>query len=84
MDSRSPVTSDPGQEGWTLERATRNELHALLDLLNQGVETTPDWVELSVLQQAVKARSAPAPRRSTTTIRWSDVPGARHGPFATT
>ena len=40
-----------GQEGWTLERASWEELQSLVDLLNQAVEVTPDWVELCVLHQ---------------------------------
>ena len=47
------MTIDLEQEGWALERASWNELQTLLDLLSQGIETTADWVELSVLHQAV-------------------------------
>ena len=46
---------DREQEDWALERARWNELQTLLDVLSQGIEATPDWIELSVLHEAVRS-----------------------------
>ena len=42
-DTCPSMMNEPGQEGWTLERARWEELQSLVDLLNQAVEVTPDW-----------------------------------------
>ena len=50
------MMNELGQEGWTPERTSWEQLQSLVDLLNQAVEVTPDWVELCVLHQDTRAR----------------------------
>ena len=52
LDTCPPTMNEIEQEIWTLEGATWEELQTLVDLLNQALEATPDWVELWALHQA--------------------------------
>ena len=50
------MTSNPDLESGTLERASWHQLQALLSSLNDALDATPDWAELSELHRVTRTK----------------------------